>query len=58
MESQSWENHAKHFKIPNTLHSNYSCPVTIFDLVSWEMLFHGHISDFIIDINREMGFAL
>ena len=40
------------------LQSNYCCPVIFFDLVSWEILFHGHTFHFITDINREMEFAL
>lgn len=48
---------AKDLEILNTLQSNRSCPVIIFEFVSWEIIFHGYISDFIIDINREMGFV-
>lgn len=49
--------HARYFKILNILQSNCCCSLTTFEWVSWEILFHGYISDFIIDINREMGFV-
>lgn len=50
-------NRARYFQILNTLQSDCCCSLTIFELVSWEFLFHAYISDFIIDINKEMGFV-